>query len=39
MIRVVGGELCIRGLKVNKRDMQKINQVCSSYSSLVLPIA
>ena len=39
MIRVVEGELYIRGLKMNKRDIYKINKVCSSYSFLVLPIA
>ena len=32
MIRFVEGELYIRRLKVNKRDMQKINQVCSFLS-------
>ena len=37
MLRVVEGELYIRGLRM--KDIQKINQACSFYSSQVLPIS
>ena len=37
MFRVGEGELSISGLRM--KDIQKINQTCSFYSSQVLPIA